>query len=422
MSDVELRYGDGSYNFEFDPARFEVLNANNPERALSDVEIGAAFDSPVAGPHFDEAIDNDDSVLIVVSDATRATASAQIVNLFVRRLIQTGVSPANLAIIFATGIHRSVTPAEKADLITPFILQRIRTLDHDAYDEKNLIQLGSTPRGTPITVNKALRDFSHTVVVGGINFHYFAGFTGGRKSICPGLASAETIESTHLLALDFSKGGRRAGVGPGLLSGNAVSEECEAIAAQVAPTFLINTIVSDDRRAVAVVCGDWLQSHRAACDQYLESRSRLIDERRDLVIVSCGGAPHDINLIQAHKAIEMASYACNTGGTIIVMAKCRDGFGRANFLQWFDAENSRTLEDRLREHYEVNGQTAWSLLEKTERFNIHLISDLPEDNVIQMRMTPAANLSEALQKIGPVRSGYVMPRGAAILPRISTAL
>ena len=422
MSDIELRYGDASFNFEFDRNRFEVLNGESPERALADIEIGAAFDSPIGGPHFDEAIAKDDSVLIVVSDATRATASFQIVNPFVRRLIQAGVSPANVAIIFATGIHRPVTQSEKAELVTPFILQRIRTLDHDAYDERSLKQLGVTRRGTPVTVNKALREFSRIVVVGGINFHYFAGFTGGRKSICPGLASAETIEATHLLALDFTKGGRRDGVGPGLLTGNAVNEECEEIAAFVAPTFGINTIVGDDKRAIAVFCGDWRQSHLAACEQYLKNRSRLINEKRDLVIVSSGGFPHDINLIQAHKAIEMASYACNEGGTIILLAQCRDGLGRANFLQWFDSQDSRSLENRLRDHYEVNGQTAWSLLEKTERFNIYLISELAEQDVHYMRMRPFSNLSEALQKIGPFKSGYLMPRGAAILPRMSTTV
>lgn len=422
MSNIELRYGDASFNFEFDRSRFEVLDGAGPERALADIEIGAAFDFSIGGPKFDESISKDDSVLIVVSDATRATASAQIVNLFVRRLIQTGVSPGNLAIIFATGIHRAVTQAEKAELITPFILQRIRTLDHDAYDETSLKRLGVTRRGIPVIVNKALREFSRIVVVGGVTFHYFAGFTGGRKSICPGLAAAETIEATHLLALDFTKGGRRAGVGPGLLERNAVNEECEEITAHVAPTFSINTIVGDDKRAIAVFCGDWRQAHHAACEQYLKNRSRPIDEKRDLVIVSCGGSPHDINLIQAHKAIEMASYACNEGGSIILLAQCRDGLGRANFLQWFDSQDSRSLENRLREHYEVNGQTAWSLLEKTERFNIHLISELPAQDVCRMRMQPNTKLSEVLKKIGPVKSGYVMPRGAAILPRISTTV
>ena len=178
---------------------------------LTDVEIGEALSSPIESPPIEELFSAGDSVLIVVSDATRATASAQILNLLVRRLIQNGVSPADLAIIFATGIHRPVTPDEKIELLTPFIAQRVKTIDHAAYDSSQMVLLGTTDRGTPVEVNRALKDFSHVVITGAIGFHYFAGFTGGRKSICPGLASARTIEATHMLALDFETGGRRAG-------------------------------------------------------------------------------------------------------------------------------------------------------------------------------------------------------------------
>src|SRR6185295_19047671 len=133
------------------------------------------------------------------------------------------------------GIHRPVTPEEKVELLTPFIAQRVRTIDHSASDASQLISLVTTERGTPVEVNRALKEFSHVIITGAIGFHYFAGFTGGRKSICPGLASARTIEATHMLALDLEKGGRRTGVGTGLLDGNAVHEECEHIAAMVKP-------------------------------------------------------------------------------------------------------------------------------------------------------------------------------------------
>jgi hypothetical protein len=152
-------------------------------------------------------------VLIVVSDATRATASGQVVNLLIRRLIQLGVAPHDLRIIFATGIHRPVNAAEKRELLTPFVLQRIRTLDHDAEDATQHVQFGTTEGGTPVELNRALAEHDHVILTGAINFHYFAGFTGGRKSICPGLASARSIAATHLHALDFETGGRRAGVG-----------------------------------------------------------------------------------------------------------------------------------------------------------------------------------------------------------------
>src|ERR1041385_7613793 len=147
MSRIELAYGRGFFEFEFDEHRFSVLGSGANTRApLSDFEIGAAFDG------VDEIAGSDDSVLIVVSDATRATASAQIVNLLVRRLVQTGVSSANIALIFATGIHRPVSDREKVELLTPFVAQRLRILDHDAYDSARLTTIGETESGVTVEV------------------------------------------------------------------------------------------------------------------------------------------------------------------------------------------------------------------------------------------------------------------------------
>jgi len=414
---IELGYGRGKLEFNFDATRFHVITTDNDEPPLSDFEIGAAFDAPIASPPIDEIVGSNDSVLIVVSDATRATASAQVVNLLVRRLVQAGVSPAQMAVIFATGIHRPVTEKEKVELLSPFIVQRLRIIQHDAYDQRNLFSFGRAEGGIPIEVNVALKEFSRIFITGGITFHYFAGFTGGRKSICPGLASAKTIEATHMLALDFESGGRRAGVQTGRLDGNAVHEACQLVATLVATTFSINTIVDEKKNALKVFCGDFRRAHRAACDYYLEQYSVAIPEKRDVVIVSCGGFPHDINLIQAHKALDMAALACKDGGTIILLAECSDGLGRPDFLKWFEESDSRALAARLVNGYEVNGQTAWALLTKAERHRVYLVSELPADAVRRMRMIPVRTVSEALEQAGS-GAGFIMPRGAAVLPRI----
>jgi nickel-dependent lactate racemase len=417
MTEMQLGYGKGSVSFTFDEHQYRILSANShPEHPLTDVEIGAALDSPIESAPLEEHISSGDSALIVVSDATRATASAQVVNLLVRRLIQNGVQPSDLGIIFATGIHRAVTAEEKIELLTPFIAQRVKTIDHDAYDASAMVLLGTTERGTPIEVNRALEDYSHVVITGGIGFHYFAGFTGGRKSICPGLASARTIEATHMLALDFETGARRAGVGSSLLDGNAVHEESERIAAMLNPRFAVNAVVDERERAVRIYAGDWRAAHRKGCQEYLSNHSMTIKTKREIVIASCGGSPYDINLIQAHKALDMAAHACTEGGTIILLAECRDGLGRSDFLKWFAEEDSRALALRLRDAYEVNGQTAWSLLTKAERFRIYLVSRLPDEEVRRVRMIPARSLSDAIESMDRQTEGYIMPRGAALLP------
>jgi nickel-dependent lactate racemase len=417
MTQVQLGYGRGTLAFESEGGRFRVLESESPdEPPMTDAEVGAAIDDPLDSQPLEDILSPGESVLVVVSDATRATGSAQVVNLLVRRLIALGVAPYDLRIIFATGLHRAVTREEKAELLSPFIVQRVRALAHDASDEASHVTMGETERGTPIELNRALFEHSHVILTGAVGFHYFAGFTGGRKSVCPGLASRRTIEATHLLALDFERGGRRAGVGAGLLDGNAVHEECERIAAEVAPSFLINTVTDERGRVVRVYAGDWRSAHRQACAEYADSRAVKIDRKRSLVVVSAGGAPHDLNLIQAHKALEMASHACVDGGDIILAAECADGLGREDFLKWFDAEDSRALEARLRDSYEVNGQTAWSLLTKAERFRVQLVSALADEDVRRMRMTPARSIEEALARVEGAASGYVMPRGAALMP------
>lgn len=417
MPSIELGYGNSTINFDYDAGRFEVLTAGaDAAHPLSDVEIGEAFDAPIGSPPLDDLIEPGDSVLIVVSDATRATGSAQIVNLLVRRLIQNGIEPGAMAIVFATGIHRPVRPAEKAELLTPFIAQRLRTIDHDAGDVSQLIEIGVMECGTPVKLNRALKEFSKVILTGAVGFHYFAGFTGGRKSICPGLAGSETIAATHMLALDLKRGGRRGGIAPGLLEGNAVNAECERIAALIDPAFAINAIVDDHGRAEKIFAGHWQAAHTQACKNYLAGHSLRISEKHELVIISAGGSPYDINLIQAHKALDMAAQACLDGGTIILLAECREGLGRPDFLKWFESADSSALETRLRTAYEVNGQTAWALLTKAERFRVHLVTSLADDDVRRMRMIPAGSVAEALAEVPTDAKGYIMPRGAALLP------
>jgi nickel-dependent lactate racemase len=218
-----------------------------------------------------------------------------------------------------------------------------------------------------------------------------------------------------MLALDFETGQRRSGVGTGLLEGNAIHEECEEVAAMVRISFAVNAIVDERGRAVKVYAGDWKEAHRVGCLEYLVDHSITIEAKRDLVVVSCGGLPYDINLIQAHKALDMAALACNEGGTIVFIAECRDGLGRPDFMKWFDHGSSAELAKRLRNEYEVNGQTAWSLFDKTERYRVIMVSSLPAEEVRLLNMTPSKTLADALGEAQETE-GFIMPRGTAFLP------
>jgi len=422
MPIAQLRYGKTQIPFEYDETQFEILGSEKRTAPLTDAEIGAKFDHPIDSNPLEEIINEGESVLIVAPDATRQTACGQVVNLLVRRLIANGTLPFNISIIFATGIHRKVTEEEKRELLTPFIFQRIKTFDHSAKDLMQIAGLASKQfvnfgeiNNTPVELNKALTEHDHVIIVGGITFHYFAGFTGGRKLICPGLASAQTISATHRLAFDCETKTRRAGVGTGILDGNAVHEAFMDVTARINPSFSINTIVNERGDAVELFCGDWIGAHRAGCEFYAANHTIEIAEKRDLVIVSCGGAPHDLNMIQAHKALESASHACNDGGTIIFLAECADGLGRKDFLHWFEAGTSKQLAENLCENYQVNGQTAWNLLRNAERFNIQIITSLPENETRRMRLHKANSPDEILARIDENQKGYLLPFGAKFL-------
>ncbi|MGC2238715.1 MAG: nickel-dependent lactate racemase [Pyrinomonadaceae bacterium] len=415
MPNIQLKYGKSQISFDFDEARFQVLGNEKQSASLTDAEIGNKLDNPVDSKPLEEIIGDGETILIVVPDATRQTASGQIVNLLVRRLIANGTMPFDIRIIFATGIHRRVSEAEKQELLTPFIAQRVKTLDHGSRDLMQIVRLGETASGIPIELNRALTGHDHVIIVGGITFHYFAGFTGGRKLICPGLASTRTISETHALAFDCDSKTRREGVETGNLDGNAVHEAFMEVVSKFPPAFSVNTIVNDKGEAVDLFCGDWISAHRKACESYAAQHTIKIAEKRDLVIVSCGGFPLDLNMIQAHKALEAASLACNEGGTIIFLAECIDGLGRNDFLNWFEPENSEKLAENLCKSYQVNGQTAWSLMRKAERFDIRIITSLPEDKTSRMCLQKMSSADEILSFAHKNTSGYILPFGAKYL-------
>ena len=416
MPTIQLKYGKSTTPFDYDEDRFQIIGEQKDFPALSDVEVGAAFDKPIDSPPIEEIVKSGETVLIVVPDATRQVASGQIVNLLVRRLIANGTMPFDVAAIFATGIHRAVTENEKLEILTPFIAQRVKTLNHDARNLMGFVRLGETANGIPIELNRALTEFDHTIIVGGVTFHYFAGFSGGRKMICPGLASSRTISETHKLAFDCEIKSRRAGVDTGILEGNAVHEACVSVVENLPPSFSINTITNDAGEAIKIFAGNWQTAHKTACDFYASEFTIEVSEKRDVVIASCGGFPNDINMIQAHKTLDAAARICKTGGTIVLLAECSDGLGRNDFLSWFEAENSRELAGRLCESYQVNGQTAWNLLKIAEEFDVNTITSLDETETRPMRLHKARSLNEV--SFDKAANGYILPFGTKFNPQI----
>lgn len=413
MNSISIKYGNSSVDLAYDAERFDVVSSIAPPPPISDVAIGEAFDSPIGSERIEDIVGDGDTVLIAVPDATRECGAGQIVNLLVRRLIAGGTPPYNIAIIFSTGIHRKVTDEEKSSIVTPFIAQRIKMLDHDPRDLMRLIKVGETPDGISVELSRAVAEYDHLVLVGGISFHYFAGFTGGRKLVCPGLAGNRTIAATHRLAFDIATRDRRDGVEPGRLDGNAVHNSFIDATRLAKPAIAFNTFVDEHGRVTDLYCGDWIMSHEAACREFARRNTVVLHGRRDVVIAGCGGSPFDINLIQAHKSLDVAAAACRPGGTIILFAECAEGLGKDKMQKWFELGSSDAMADRLVSGYEVNGQTAWAFRRKTEMFDVRMITSL-DDDLLNTIGVKRAESSDAENLKG---SGYIIHAASKLLIR-----
>jgi nickel-dependent lactate racemase len=414
---ISLRYGAGAVRFDYDPADFTVLTPRDEGEPISGADLGYALSAPIESPPLEEIVDPGERVLVVAPDATRAAGSERVVSLLVLRLSGLGVGDDEMSVLVGGGAHRPATPGEMDAIVGPAVAERLEVSAHDAADTRAMVLLGETSRGTPVEVNRRLVEADHVVVTGEIDFHYFAGFTGGRKAILPGCASARAVRANHLLALGEGATGRRPGVGPGRLDGNAVHEDMEEAARMLEPSFLVNTVVGPANEITRAYAGHWRHAHRRGCAEYADSHAVPVAARRPLAVVSCGGAPRDVNLIQAHKAMEHASKVLDDGGSMVVLAECAEGLGRPDFLDWFVDGGAAATAARLARDYQVNGQTAWSLRSKAERFRILLVSTLEPADVRRMGMEPYETLGSAVAAAGG-GPGYIIPSGVSTLPYV----
>jgi len=413
---VALGYGNRRIDFAFDPGRFEIIDPVGIDSpGLSDEDLLARLESPIGSPPLAEIVAPSDRVCIVVPDATRACGSDRVAALLLRRLGALGLPDEQIEFLVGGGSHRPPTPEEIRRIVGPEAERRIQVRIHDAYDAATNTPVGVTARGTPVEVDRRLLEADRVLVVGAIAFHYVAGFSGGRKGVLPGCGADRSIQANHLLAFDRASLSKAEGIESGRLDGNPVSEDMEEACSLVGPDFLVNTVLGGANRIVGLVAGHWRAAHRQGCADYLREHSVPVAGRRKLVVVSCGGAPRDLNMIQSHKALEHARLVLEDGGDLVLLAECSDGLGRPDFLDWFVPGGARATAQKLVERYQVHGQTAWGIRWKSERYQVRLVSSLDPEIVRRMGMTPHASLAEALAASNP-GPGYVIPHGLGTLP------
>jgi lactate racemase len=376
------------------PFRLEAVSAPRPPVSpIGDDGIHEALSRPIASPSLVEIFHGARRVLVVVSDATRATGSDRYLPPLVERI--EAASKAEIRFAVASGIHRRPTPEDVEAILGTRLAGRHEVLLHDPDDRSRLLDLGRTRAGTPVAIHAAVREHDRVVLTGAVGFHYYAGFSGGRKAVVPGLAARATVTANHLRALR-ADGTRHPSARAGRLRGNPVHLDMADGAALVGPHLLVNSVLADDGAIERLWVGHWRRAHEAACRHVRATRSVKV-RPRDLVVAAAGGEPTDINLIQAHKAFEAAVAAVRPQGVFVLVARCREGAGHADFLPFFRHGSEAEMVGALRDEFRVYRQTALAWHRKAKSCRLILVSGLPASTARLVGAEPARDLEEAFR-------------------------
>jgi nickel-dependent lactate racemase len=362
-------------------------------------------------------------LLVVVNDGTRPTPSAEVLALL-RPGLEDWLRPPgrDLTFIIATGTHRAALPQEVEHIFGRDLADAHagRISCHEAKDKENLVHLGRTLRGTEVWVNRLLAEAGSVIVINSVEPHYFAGYTGGRKSLFPGLAGYETVWANHKLSME-----------PGsehlALGGNPVHEDLEealALGVNGKEVYSVQLVLDKDHRAGFASAGTLDRTFREAV-AVAEGQFVLCIEQRYEVVVAVAPHPMDCNFYQTNKAIQSGALAVKEGGVLIVVSECPHGLGENQTL--FDLlaaadSPAAALERTGRTEYKLGVQQATRIASILEKADLWVVSSLRDDHVRAMFMTPFASvqaaLDAALAKLGAGARVLFLTEASIAVPRV----
>lgn len=367
----------------------EIIKPREVSLGKKETMIKEALDNPFDCAPFIEWLKKKRKILFIINDATRPTPTSDILKELYKVVNLKGTK-----YIMAMGAHKGPTNSDLVRIFGEFYYRVYpNILIHNARDKKNLIKLGITERGTEVWVNKEVVEAKAIISISSVEPHYFAGFTGGRKSFFPGLAGYITIEQNHKLALEE-------GAEPLRLKGNPVHLDLLDAFRKIPciPIFSIQTVVKDKNDLYAVFCGDIHKSFSKACKCTEDIFSVSIKEKVDIVITVVK-PPLDKNLYQAHKAIEHGKNALKDGGILILLAECRDGIGPDNFYRLLSSSSSpdKILKE-ARDNYKLGYHKAARIADLSSISEIWVVSEI-EDKILRSASLRAFDsLQEAVDR------------------------
>ena len=383
-------------------------------------EIERALKEHVGSKKLSEIVKPEHKVAIVVDDATRPAPSHLMIPPILDELNMAGVKNENITIIFGCGTHKAVKNEEAVRLLDEAVLNRVKAISHDCKAE-DLVYVGTTQKhGTKVYLNRIFAEADVKILTGDVCFHYYAGYGGGRKSVLPAVSGEETIKHNHAMLLHPN-------AKTGVLEGNPVHEDMVEAAKLAKVDFILNVVTNSKGEVVKAFAGDLEQAFYEGVKVVDEMYRIPVDRKADIVVVSPGGYPADVNLFQAYKGVDNALEVVKRGGVIVLLAECPEGHGNQVFYDWMvKFSDIKAVEREIKRNFVLGGHKAYYLLKALQNHQIILVSLMPDyygTNIFKLKTARAVNdaLNEAFKVAGKNAKVWAMPYGNFTLPEVKAS-
>ena len=392
-----------------------------PGLADEQAALQEALRAPLGAPALPDLVGPEETVAVVFSDLTRPMPNDRVLPLLLESLTTSGVRDDQIVLLNALGTHRPQTDEELASMLGTEIVDRFRIVQHDAWDDANLVAVARNRSGRMVRVHRAYMEASVRILTGFVEPHFFAGFSGGPKAVLPGIADVDAILDNHGAVMLSHPGSTWA-----VTDGNPLWEEIRDVARATQPTFLLNVTLNRDRAITGVFAGAMEPAHRAAVAFVRERAMQPVDKPFDLVITSNSGYPLDLNLYQAVKGMSAAAQIVKPGGDIVIAAECWDGlpdhgeYGRLlREAETVDGLLATILSPGFRCHDQWEAQIQ-AQIQRWAR--VHVYADGLDDAQLREAMVEPCDAIEAtvaaLRHENPMATIAVLPEGPQTVPYV----
>lgn len=422
MKKVCFPYGKETVEYDFSNERFlgvltSKLHDYIPTETGSDL-VRTAMYSPIGSPRLSELARGKNRIVIIASDHTRPVPSKIIIPPMLEE-IRAASPDAKITILIATGCHRETSREELVGKFGEEVVEKEHIVVHDCDDAQNLVRIGTLPSGGDLVINRLAYEADLLLAEGFIEPHFFAGFSGGRKSVLPGIAARESVLANHCSEFIAHPSART-----GVFEGNPIHEDMLYAARAAKLAYVVNVVINEKKEAVYAVAGDVEKAHLKGC-AFLSELCRVAPIPADIVISTNGGYPLDQNIYQAVKGMTAAEATVKKGGVVIMLARSNDGHGGEAFYHQLadEPDIDKTMQTFLERRRNETVPDQWQtqiLLRILKRATVIYISDAPDELVSEMHMIPAHSIGEALsvaKKILKVSEPTVtaIPDGVAVM-------